>query len=1008
MSSINTVSDLSFYGGLLGPQLIERFALNCELVEEYRDKPTPFGFNGLGEVVYLRTYAREKDNGECEVWVDTIERVVNGVFEILHHYIVNKLHCQWDTEKAKRLSEDMFKRIFDMKFLPPGRGLWAMGSPIITKKGFAAALNNCAFVSTSDLQYDRIYPFTFLMDASMLGVGVGFDTIGAGTFSVTGPNNNLPVINFVVPDDREGWVESVKLLLNAYFNNSNDVNFDYSKIRELGTKLKTFGGSSSGPGPLITLHRNIRKVLDSEIDKPISVTCITDIMNMIGVCTVSGNIRRCLPRGSLVHTKDGLIDIEKIKVGDIVQTFNGYEKVTNVFEQGFQHLVRIKTDHGEFVCTPNHQMAILKKDTEYEWIKAKDLRTTDLLLTTRVPILGKYTELPSSDNLNIPELDANMAWFIGIFTKYGFIYYEDNYTNMYIYITIDTYGLADNVRTQIKRFSDDLNVTIEPMYTNKYLVKCISNELSHYFNQYITINNIPDFITQSTLNIKISYINGIMIENKINNKLYHITSSESKIQILKLQTLCYSCGFETRIEEYKYYYNLMIVNEHGTNVLNYIDDSDKIQFTYYPVNVISVTELFNIEETFDIEVENRHEFYCNGYLTHNSAEISFGQADCKEFLNLKNYEVNPQRQEHGWASNNSIFANIGMDYTEVCEHVRHNGEPGFCWLENMKTYSRINGPPDNKDIRVSGGNPCLEQSLESMELCCLVETFPNKHESLEDFKETLKSAFLFAKTVTLLPLHWHKSNEIMMRNRRIGCSVSGIAQFITDRGLNELKQWLEEGYDTLKDIDKEISEWLCIRQSIKMTSVKPSGTVSLLAGATPGMHYPESQYYIRRIRIARDSYLLKILSKAGYHIEPCCMVPETTVVVEFPVCAGSNIRTTRDVTMWEQLSLAAFMQKYWADNQVSATITFDPETEGKNIANALTYFQYQLKGISFLPRLSDNTIYKQVPYEAITKEQYNNMYSKINKNISLSTGAIAIATDEANMTYCDGDRCIRL
>lgn len=158
----------------------------------------------------------------------------------------------------------------------------------------------------------------------------------------------------------------------------------------------------------------------------------------------------------------------------------------------------------------------------------------------------------------------------------------------------------------------------------------------------------------------------------------------------------------------------------------------------------------------------------------------------------------------------------------------------------------------------------------------------------------------------------------------------------------------------------------------------------------------------------RGSYLLERLIKAGYHLEPCIMCPETTVVVEFPVCAGQHIRTTRDVTMWEQLSLAAFMQRYWADNQVSATITFDPDIEGPHIANALNYFQYQLKGISFLPRLTDNSIYKQIPYEGITKEQYESICLKINKQISLSTGKEVIATDEDNMTYCDNDKCVKL
>ena len=89
----------TFYGGLLGPKLENCYVLDSNFINKYKNVPAPFGFNGLGEVVYLRTYAREKDNGECEVWVDTVERVVNGVFEILQHYIINKLHCSWDIQK---------------------------------------------------------------------------------------------------------------------------------------------------------------------------------------------------------------------------------------------------------------------------------------------------------------------------------------------------------------------------------------------------------------------------------------------------------------------------------------------------------------------------------------------------------------------------------------------------------------------------------------------------------------------------------------------------------------------------------------------------------------------------------------------------------------------------------------------------------------------------------------------------------------------------------------------
>ena len=150
-----------------------------------------------------------------------------------------------------------------------------------------------------------------------------------------------------------------------------------------------------------------------------------------------------------------------------------------------------------------------------------------------------------------------------------------------------------------------------------------------------------------------------------------------------------------------------------------------------------------------------------------------------------------------------------------------------------------------------------------------------------------------------------------------------------------------------------------------MTSIKPSGTVSLLAGATPGVHFPLSQHYIRRVRVSKNSNLVEPLMQAGFPIEEDQMERHNSLVVEIPVSLGSKIRTLNDVSMWEQLQLCATMQRYWADNQVSCTVSFDPKTEGKQIKHALDYFQYHLKGISFLPKLKN--VYPQMPYEEITE-----------------------------------------
>ena len=653
---------------------MEKFQLSENFINKYKRKKPPFGFNGLGELVYMRTYSRIKEDGKNERWWETIKRVVEGTYSMQKNHI-ESYQLGWNAWQAQSSAQEMYNRMFYMKFLPPGRGLWAMGTSITEERGLYAALNNCAFVSTKTLKEDYSKPFCFLMDASMLGVGVGFDTKGAGEIMIKSLNTNREIEIYVIPDTREGWVESLKLLLESYFHGTAEIQFDYTKIRPLGEPIKGFGGISSGHEPLKEILEEIRKVLDRNVDGPITITTIVDIMNLIGKCVVAGNVRR-------------------------------------------------------------------------------------------------------------------------------------------------------------------------------------------------------------------------------------------------------------------------------------------------------------------------------------TAEIVFGDPYNEEYLDLKNYKVNKHRETYGWTSNNSIYAELGMDYTEVCKRINGNGEPGFAWLENMRDYSRMKNGKDNKDHRAAGGNPCLEQTLESYELCCLVETFPNNHDNLEDFKRTLKYAYLYAKTVTLGKTHWPDTNRVMLRNRRIGCSVSGIAQFITKHGLEELKVWLENGYDIIQEWDCMYSDWFAIPKSIKTTSVKPSGTVSLLVGATPGMHYPESRFYIRRIRLSIHSELIEPLKKAGYKIEPAFGSENSTMVVEVPVDAGEGIRTAAELSIWEQFSLAAFLQRHWADNQVSCTATFNPETEANELPHVLNYFQYRLKGISLLPRKNGGA-YQQMPYEAINEKEYNKQIKKLGY-----LSFVGIEGEEAEIDkFCNTDVC---
>lgn len=197
-------------------------------------------------------------------------------------------------EEIKKDSFIMYDKIFNFKFLPPGRGLWSMGTTITDYKKIFTSLNNCAFVSTKlENEYDVediIKPFLFLMDNAMLGVGIGFDTKAS--------NSNIKIknvlkdksVNFVVEDSREGWVESVGALLKAYILGKEKINFDYTKVRPAGSPLKVFGGVSAGPAPLMDLHKSLEEILDKNIGKAMDSRLIVDIMNLIGRAVVAGNI----------------------------------------------------------------------------------------------------------------------------------------------------------------------------------------------------------------------------------------------------------------------------------------------------------------------------------------------------------------------------------------------------------------------------------------------------------------------------------------------------------------------------------------------------------------------------------------------------------------------------------------------------------------------------------------------------------------------------------------------
>ncbi|MBN2894504.1 MAG: fused protease/ribonucleoside-triphosphate reductase [Campylobacterales bacterium] len=643
-----------------------RFELDVTFVRSLRSQRALFGFGGFGEATYYRTYSRIKSDGTQEHWADTVIRVVEGVMSIRKHHTLQNL-LEWREEEQQQRAGALAQSMFEMKWLPPGRGLWVMGTDYVYERG-AAALNNCGAVDTTDLALAA----DWTMDMLMCGVGVGFNTAWKG-IGVCQPDKARGV-RYAIPDSREGWVASVRLLIESYTKGSAWLFFDYGAIRPAGAPIRGFGGTASGSAPLIELHGRIETALDCFVAGEIDATRTTaDIMNAIGACVVAGNVRR-------------------------------------------------------------------------------------------------------------------------------------------------------------------------------------------------------------------------------------------------------------------------------------------------------------------------------------SAEIALGSVEDETFLDLKDYAKVPERAAIGWMSNNTVVLTCNEEFEKlplIAQRIRNNGEPGIMNLINVQKFGRYGR--ESQD-RAWLANPCAEIPLESFELCNLAEVFPSRCSSEEEFYEVLEYATFYASTVSLLPTHRSETNAVVVRNRRIGVSLSGVADMLDALGATELTRRLRQGYKVVKSANERYAAEAGVPASIRVTTVKPSGTISQLAGVSSGMHFPTFQYAIRRMRVGNDAPICAVLKRAGVPHEADTYSANTTVF-EFPIDQGKTRKATA-VSAWEQFAFLAMLQREWSDNMVSCTVYFDPKTEAHQIEQMLAQFAPVIKSVSMLPH-SEEGAYAQMPYEGIDQEEYERRVRAMPKIDWSSFGG----SDGMESRFCSNDTC---
>ena len=344
-----------------------------------------------------------------------------------------------------------------------------------------------------------------------------------------------------------------------------------------------------------------------------------------------------------------------------------------------------------------------------------------------------------------------------------------------------------------------------------------------------------------------------------------------------------------------------------------------------------------------------------------------------------------EQNAHRALANNSATYNSKPDIGQFLQewtslYNSHSGERGIFSREASQSQAAKNGRRDSSfDF---GTNPCSEIILRPYQFCNLTEVVVRAEDTVETLANKIRIATImgtFQSTMTNFPYLrkvWQKNTE---EERLLGVSLTGI---LDNKWMGEVSDSTAKALEQLRkvavDTNADLATQLGIPQSAAITCVKPSGTVSQLVDSASGIHARHSQYYIRRVRGDKKDPLSAFLTSAGVPAEDCVMRPDSTVVFSFPMKAPEGARLRDDLTAIEHLDVWMMYQRHWCEHKPSVTISVK-EDEWMDVGAWVFRNFDEISGVSFLPWAGGT--YRQAPYEECTKEQYEEMLSKMPKEI---------------------------
>lgn len=886
------------------PVITTRYTLPPAIRRELETLATPLEACPYRYSVFLRTYSRLTPSGGREQWIDTVLRVIEGTMECyLDHMQKHGLRVDfdWINQEARSMARSMYQ----MRWCPPGRGLYCMGTDLVRQFG-NSSLNNCYACTTTDL----IKAVSWSTNCLFHGGGVGFDCAwgkrdGQEIILTSEANNLIQRPNktsdfiFVVPDSRQGWGAALELLIRAYIPVNGVITndfptFDFSLIRPHGAPIKTFGGIAPGPEPLRILLARAEIFLD---------------------------------------------------------TFLDYAAATTLEEQAdvYERLVRRQDGASVYSFMP------------YE--------IESLVAEVRASVFAHHKPYNST------------RLIVDLFNSIGGCVVSGNVRRSSLIALADA---GDRTLLDLK------NLTINPERAPIYYLS--NNTVRFWQNEDFDIH-LPEIVERIKNNGEPGFA------NMINAQQYgRYTNTEYGPDKATLLNPCLvgstqiktSIGWRSILELVDTQFEADLDGDHHpSNAEGFQPTGEQPVYWLTGSNGQTITATPN------------HRFGI--YRGISKGETSKGETS---------EEITPEGYSYHWTELREI--QVG-DMIQICEP---NGFTVVTRIEYQGLQMVYDATiPGIQALNANGfrSHNCGEILLESYEPCTLSTICPyNCRTDMGDPKapideaamlEAATHATFYATVVTTIRHHWPESNEVIARNRRIGVSYAGVANIYESYGCRYLIHTARQLYVHIRKVNTHLASRLGIPRSIRVTTIKPEGTLSIIMGVAAGVHFPICRFGKRRVGFDITNPIIALLKAAGYETEPS-VYNSTMINVIFPI-TSMGARPAKAVSLREKFELAAIMQRHFSDNSVSFTGDFSKERELDDVERVLAAYANRIKAASLLPYSDGADPYPQMPFEEISEVDYRERVartSKVNWGLLFeSTEAADVSRDE--VSYCTGDTC---